>query len=235
MNGAWTGGWSRRKLAQLLRAAGHEVRAPTLTGPGERAHLARPDVDLDLHVTDLVNVLAYEDLRDATLVGWSYCGMVITGAAERTPERLAGLVYLDAEVPEDGLSASDVWPDGEEPRAADRAEAKAAGTPGFLPVPVNAVRAMVADEADREWVLAKSVPHPLATFAQPVRRGDPAAARLPRAYVFCTGGKDPGGPEPAYLARVRSGPGWRYRELAAAHRAPITAPRQTADLLPSLV
>ena len=231
--GACSGGWVWKKLAPLLRAAGHEVSTPTLTGLGERVHLGHPDIDLDTHITDIVNVLAFDDLQDVILIGWSYGGMVITGVADRVPERLAQVVYLDADVPEDGQTSYDVEANGEELLAADLAASEAAGTPGYWPVPVEYVRAQVADEADRVWLLAKMVPHPLATFAQPVHLRNPITVL--RAYVYCTEDRDPGGSEPAYLGRARSEPGWRYRELAANHMAPVTAPRETAELLLSLV
>ncbi len=89
VHGAWHGGWCWKRVAPLLRAAGHEVYAPTLTGLGERAHLLSPEVGLDTHVQDIVNVLTYEDLQDVVLVGHSYGGMVVAGVAERAAERLA--------------------------------------------------------------------------------------------------------------------------------------------------
>ncbi|HKG49425.1 MAG TPA: alpha/beta fold hydrolase [Actinomycetales bacterium] len=132
VHGAWGGGWAWKKVIPLLRAAGHEVHAATATGLGDRVHLAGPAVDLDTHITDVVNVLAFEDLTEVTLVGWSYGGMIITGVAERVPERLAQLVYLDALVPADGETSYDAERSSEEVRAGDRAAADAAGLPGFL-------------------------------------------------------------------------------------------------------
>src|SRR6266511_4363097 len=102
VHGGFHGGWCWRRVAALLRAAGHEVYTPTLTGLGERAHLATPDIGLDTHIRDVLGVLAFEDLRDVVLVGHSMAGMVVTGVAERAPDRLAHLVYLDASVPRDG-------------------------------------------------------------------------------------------------------------------------------------
>src|SRR5688500_20382835 len=99
--GGWSGGWAWNKLTPYMRAAGHDVYTPTPTGLGERVHLAHPDIDLDTHITDVVNVLAFEDLRDVILLGWSYGGMVISGVADRAAERLAQLVYFDAVVPTD--------------------------------------------------------------------------------------------------------------------------------------
>ena len=108
VHGGWDGGWSWRGVARQLRAAGHEVFTPTLTGSGERVHLAGPDIDLDTHIADVANVLRYEELQDVVLCGSSYGGMVITGVAEKVPERIQHLIYLDAFVPEDGQSAGDL-------------------------------------------------------------------------------------------------------------------------------
>ena len=105
---AWHGGWCWKKVKQLLQARGHNVYTPTLTGLGERSHLARPEIGLDIHVQDIVNVLTYEDLSGVVLVGHSSSGVVITGVADRAPERLAHMVYLDAFVPEDGQSIWDM-------------------------------------------------------------------------------------------------------------------------------
>src|SRR5713101_4428932 len=102
VQGGWVGGWYWKRVTPLLSAAGHEVFAPTLTGLGERAHLAAPDIGLETHIQDVLGVLTYEDLSNVVLVGHSYGGMVITGVAERAPERLAHLVYFDAFVPTDG-------------------------------------------------------------------------------------------------------------------------------------
>ena len=235
VTGTHVGGWSWKKVTPLLRAAGHEVFTPTLTGLGERVHLATPDVDLDTHVTDIVNVLEYEDLRDVTLVGYSYGATVIAGVAERAPERLARLVFGDGAVPTDGQSAYDAGEASEAHRAAEWAAADAAGTPGYAPVPADRVAALIADEADRAWVIAKMTPHPLATLTQPLRLGNPAATTLPRAFIYCPEGKIAGGPMERLAARLRADPGWRYREVAANHAAPWTAPRTLAEAFLSLV
>jgi len=107
-HGAWSGGWSWKKMRPLLRAAGHEVLTPSYTGLGERAHLAHPLVDLETHIEDILAVIATEDLRDIILVGHSYGGMVATGVADRVPDRVRHLVYLDAFVPADGQSLQDL-------------------------------------------------------------------------------------------------------------------------------
>lgn len=108
LHAAWAGGWQWRSVATLLRNVGHEVFTPTLTGLGERAHLACPEVGLDTHVQDVLGVLEYEELDDLVLVGHSYSGMVITAVAEHLPEQIDQLVYLDAFVPQDGQSLNDI-------------------------------------------------------------------------------------------------------------------------------
>jgi pimeloyl-ACP methyl ester carboxylesterase len=102
VHGAFVGGWCWRWVAPYLCGAGHDVYCPTLTGHGERVHLASPQVDLDTHIEDVVNVMHYEDLTGVVLVGWSYGGMVVAGVADRVPERIAHVVYFDSDVPRDG-------------------------------------------------------------------------------------------------------------------------------------
>ena len=110
VHGAYHGGWCWKHVANSLRNAGHEVYTPTLTGLGERAHLINPEIGLDTHVQDILGLLEYEDLHDAVLVGHSYGGMVITGVAEKCPERLAQLVFLDAFIPANGQSLIELFP-----------------------------------------------------------------------------------------------------------------------------
>ncbi|HEY5980976.1 MAG TPA: alpha/beta hydrolase family protein [Microlunatus sp.] len=238
VHGAWAGGWIWKKVVPLLELAGHSAYATTATGLGDRVHLGGATVDLDTHIADVVNVLEFEDLAEVTLVGWSYGGMIITGVAERVPERLAGLVYLDALVPDDGQSGYGAEASSEEVRAADRAAAEAAGRPGFLVVEPYAdwLGSLLPDLGDRAWMFAKLVPQPLATYTQAIRLGNPAAAALPRAFITCTEDKDPAGDVFASTAtRLRTTPGWRHRELGGNHLAPINDPRATADALLSLV
>lgn len=105
VHGAWAGGWEHKKLAEALQADGNIVYRATLTGQGERSHLASPNIDLNLHIQDVVNLIEWEDLHDVILVGHSYGGMVITGVADRIPARLAHVIYVDAFLPENGESA----------------------------------------------------------------------------------------------------------------------------------
>lgn len=104
VHGAWGGGWAFRQVDSLLTADGNKVFRPTLTGQGERAHLASTNINLSTHIQDIVNVILYEDLHDIVLVGHSYGGMVITGVADRVPDRIQRLIYIDALLPLDGES-----------------------------------------------------------------------------------------------------------------------------------
>ena len=243
VHGAWAGAWIWRDLMRLLQVAGHDVYASTATGMGDRAHLKNPGIDLDVYVTDVVNLLEYEDLRDVTLVGWSFGGMTITGVAERVPERLAQVVYLDATVPADGQSHFDAQGFTDETLGADYRAGVEAGLPGFdvvTPGVEEWIRGTLKDPAVANWVLSKLTPQPFLTLLQPVRLGNPAAAALPRVFVLCTADKDLQA-EPQMDAfvltaeRARSDPNWRVVELADNHLAPINNPQATVDALVSLV
>ncbi len=109
VHGAWHGGWCYARVAGLLRARGHTVFTPTLTGQGERAHLLSGSINLSTHIEDVLGVFAFERLDDVVLAGHSYGGMVITGVADRIPERIRALAYLDAFVPENGQSLFDIY------------------------------------------------------------------------------------------------------------------------------
>lgn len=226
--GAWICGWCWRRLAPLLRAVGHDIYTPTLTGLGERAHLAHPDIDLDTHIQDVVNVLEYEDLQRVVLIGHSYAGMVVTGVADRAPQRLAHVVYLDALVPDDGQSFFDFWsPEG---RAAVEEEARLMGDGSRWPVPDDLRGLAGLTEADERWLRSRAVAHPLKTLSQPVQVVDPSAAEIPRTYILCMAERE-GDPVPDLVERMCSQRGWRLRRLATGHWPMISMPRELAGLL----
>ena len=230
VHGAWHGGWCWRKLTPLLRAAGHEVHAPTLTGVGERVHLATPEVGLDTHVQDVCNLLEYEDLSGVVLVGHSYGGLVIVGVADRAPERLAHLVNLDADA---ALDAADgrSYADGLAPAGRARLEEQVRTRGDGWRAPVDAERALdgwgIVDPAERRWMAERLVPHPWKTVTDRLRLPSGRGPTVPRTFFLGTRGRWSGhGPHPAQRA-----PGWRFRELDTSHDAMVTAPRELADLL----
>ncbi|MFZ0449157.1 MAG: alpha/beta hydrolase [Desulfatiglandaceae bacterium] len=223
-HGAWSAGWCWKKMRPLLAQRGHELFTPTYTGIGERVHLASTDVGLETHIADMLGVLQFEDLRDIVLIGHSYGGMVATAVADRKPERLAHLVYLDAFVPRDGESLFDLHPD--EVRSAMR-EAARTGGDGWR-IPPNPPPPDTS-ESDLDWIMPRRVMQPIKTFEQPVRLSG-AGERVPTAYIYCTrtGPIDVFRP---FAQRARSRPGWRYLEMDASHSPHITAPEALAALL----
>ena len=229
VQGAVVGGWCWRWVAQELRAAGHEVHTPTLTGLGERVHLATPEIDLDTHITDVVNVLRCEDLTGVVLVGWSYGGMIVAGAADRAPERVGHVVYFDSDVPRDGDTSA--------PQSSHaRLESLARDHGDGWRVPAQVTRAeplLLSDlpESQRHWIAERFEAHPLTTWLQPIRLTG-AAEAIPTTYIRCTVGYDPDDEDTRRQDdRIRSEPGWRYREVGETHAAPFTAPRAVAELL----
>jgi len=224
VHGAWHGGWCWRPVAERLRKAGHEVYAPSLTGLGDRGHLANRTINLETHVEDVVQLMEMEDLRDIVLVGHSYGGMVVTGVADRLADRIARLVYLDAFVPEHGKCLLDyALPE----RAADmRHEGERTG---FVTPPPMSLWGLTR-QADLDFVGAREVRHPYATMSQPVKLLNVAESRnIPKTYVYCsspaTGSFD------QFAAKYRDDPAWRFHELKTGHDAMILMPDEVAGIL----
>ena len=227
VHGAWHGGWCWKKLTPLLRAAGHEVYTPTLTGLGDRAHLLSPEIGLNTHIADIAALLEYEDLHNVILVGHSYGGMVITGVADVAAPRLAHLVFLDAFIPQDGQSLFDTIPDH---GAGMRKIAEEAGD-GWH-VPLGNATFGVTDATDVVWMTTRITPHPLRSFEESVRLTDQAALALPRSYILCRE------EEPSLFATFADQAqrdGWGYYELMTSHDAMITVPVALANVLLAVV
>jgi len=231
---AWHGAWFWKKVVPHLRKHGSLVVTPTLTGLGERSHLARPEIGLATHVADVVNVLQYEDLRDVILVGHSSSGAVITGAADRAPERIAHVVYLDAFVPEDGQAVFDlITPDRRQAlEGLVKSEGKGWLLPRFAPPPWETIVPEmwgVSDNDDVRWLLERLGPTPVGHFRDPVHRTNAAAEGLQRTYIRCRQFPNPRFDQHADMARRT--PLWGCRELTAGHHAAVTMPDNVADLL----
>jgi pimeloyl-ACP methyl ester carboxylesterase len=181
VHGAWHGGWCYSRVARILRAAGHEVFTPTLTGLGERSHLIGRDVNLDTHIKDVLNVIEWEGLDRLVLCGHSYGGIVVTGVADEIADRLIALVYLDAFIPEDGdTTMGFLAPERQKSlrEDADRNGGIAVTPPDVSMYGVNA--------NDRGWVQAKVTPHPFASFTQPIHLTG-AYRKAKRIYVYANG------------------------------------------------
>lgn len=215
VHGAWCGGWIWRRVADRLRARGHRVFAPTLTGLADRSHLAGSAVDLSMHVRDVLNVLAWEELHEVVLVGHSYGGMVITGVAEAAPSGSIGsLVYLDAFLPENGRSLADYVP--------------LPPVKNGLVSPIQAAPPRT-NAADAEWMNRLRTPQPLASFTEPVRRADGLDGIRSKTYVLATGYDY--GALGQFADRVRNDPAWRYCELDCGHDVMLARPDETVGIL----
>jgi pimeloyl-ACP methyl ester carboxylesterase len=228
VHGAGHGGWCWQRVARLLRAEGHDVHTPTLTGLGDRSHLLTPEVGLGTHIADVVSLLFHEDLRQVILVGHSYGGMVITGAADRALDRVAQLVFLDAAIPASGESLASVSPAVAQFREAEGRTIEGVDLLLFPDQPVARAIYGVDDEADWAWMLPRLRPQPWRAFSEALElENAEAVACLPRTVINC----------PSTLeARAvhenidRYYVGDRVWELATGHDTMITEPERTAEM-----
>jgi len=200
VHGAWFGSWYYRPLADQLRAAGHEVHIPSLTGLGERVHLAHGGITLSDHINDVIGLIDCERLEDIILVGHSYGGMVITGVSAQRGSRIRSLIYLDAFLPQDGQALWDIVDDAT--RNMYIANQKA--TPGLIaPIfPIPPGRAVVSG-------------HPLLTLTEAVTLGGEEDQIRHRTYVFASA--SPLGSFRVFRDRVAADPAWQVHELATSH------------------
>jgi pimeloyl-ACP methyl ester carboxylesterase len=214
VHGAWGGGWDWKTVDHLLTADGHTVYRPTLTGQGEHSHLASTNVDLDTHIQDIVNVILWEDLHDVVLVGHSYGGMVITGVADRVPERIQHVIYLDALLPENGECAETVRTNRNNNLTVIN---------GFIP-PV--------------WVKGNpppphDVPMSAKSFTQPITLTNQAAARqLPTTYILTVdAGKTPAQDDFYQCYQRAQARGWPVLIMEGDHNVQRSHPREVVKLL----
>lgn len=226
VHGGGHGGWCYQPVARMLRTKGHPVYTPTMTGLGERQHLLSPAVDLDMHITDIVNVLEFEDLRDVILVGHSYGGMVITGVADRATDRVGHLVFLDAATPENGQSLVDVA--GPVILAARTSGRTMNGTelvlyPGEDPMSFYGV----SDPEQIAWMKPKLTPHPWKCFEQKLVLENEAAMReIPQTHIVCTSTlafRD--------VPKLKAASEGRVWDIETGHDLMISEPRAVAEML----
>jgi len=224
VHGAWAGAHGWRHVRTLLTAAGHDVFTPSLTGIGERVHLASPQVDLTTHVTDVVNQVVFEDLREIVLVGYSYGGVVVTGAAEHIHDRIRELVFLDAFVPSDGDSAFDAL-------GANGPMLIGLGDDWLVPPPARDYD----DPVEGAWQRPRRVAHPVRCFTEAVRLTQPLEQRpFGLTYIKATAEPrdTPGGAAFWDAAdRAKASPEWRYAEIDTNHMVASNRPAELAQLL----
>jgi pimeloyl-ACP methyl ester carboxylesterase len=227
VHGGGHGGWCYAKVKRLLEADGHVVFAPTLTGLAERSRSLSPQVDLDHHVDDVAQLLHYWDLTDVVLVGHSYGGMVITGAADRVPDRVGKLVYLDAANPRNGQSLVDIAgpviemarPSG---KVVDGMELV------LLPAPGAAAFYGVEDPDDARWMDERLTAHPWRCFEQKLElRNEAALWAIPQFHIVCTSTLATRDPELVAAARADD----RLWHVDTGHDLMITEPDFVAHTL----
>jgi pimeloyl-ACP methyl ester carboxylesterase len=244
VGGAWMGGWVWANVTRRLRALGHDVYPATLTGLGDRVHLGGPHVDLDTHITDVVNLMAYADLADVFLVGHSFAGSVVTGVADRVPDQLAALVFCDS----GPLGAGQSWLDLQSPagQAALRKEAQDDTDGGWrLQMPEFTVLGRGASlrglgEPELALMRQKATPQPFGTYAQPLRLRRTGPPSYRRVMILCDNGKQ-------LMTAVRSGlaagdprfaafggDDWEYPELDTGHWPMLSQPAELTEVFDRL-
>jgi pimeloyl-ACP methyl ester carboxylesterase len=237
VGGAWLGGWCWQNVARRLREEGHDAYPATLTGLGERVHLASPQVDLDTHITDVVNIVEFEDLHDVVLLGHSYGGLVVTGAADRIPERISSLVYLDtAPLPEGGSLIEKFAP---ELRKRTEEQVQELGEGWKFPIPpleelANMASLEGVDEDHLRLLYSRATPQPFGTYTQPLHLENPARETLPKLGILCSfslaqvkemiASGDP-------LFRELARPEWQFVELPTGHYPMFSRPEDLTKLL----
>jgi pimeloyl-ACP methyl ester carboxylesterase len=222
VHGAWHGAWCWQRVLPALWRAGHRAFPVSLTGVGERALALSPAITLATHIQDVVAVLDAEELVGCVLVGHSYGGMVITGAAEERPDRIGRLVYLDAVVPLSG----EAW-SARHPPETQRERRERIADHGQLPVPDPAVYGLTGP--DREWVARRLTPQPGGVYDSPLTFDESRWRELPRTFIDC---QDPALATMAGMRqRVQGQPGWTVVALPTGHDAMISAPELLVEVL----
>ncbi len=214
VHGAWGGSWAFRNVDRMLREQGFDVYRPSLTGQGERVHLASPDIGLNTHIDDVVNAILFEDFHDIVLVGHSYGGMVISGVADRIPERIHRLIYVDAFVPENQESVMKIL-------GKNASWAENMVEDGFMVPP---------------WLDGKpwpsDVPQSLKTFTDAISLTNLAAQKIPTTYVLTVEAGKQAEDDDFYSASERAQQrGWRVLQMEADHNPQFSKPQALATLL----
>jgi pimeloyl-ACP methyl ester carboxylesterase len=224
VHGAWHGSWCWKRVRALLQAQGHEVFTPTLTGVGERAHLLTPQVNLETHIDDVVNLIRWEELADVVLCGHSYGGCVVRGAADRIPERIRSLVYLDAFVPENGQSLHDLLPAAHREMQVEGARSAGDGWK-VPPIPAEAFH---VNEIDAAWVNRQCTMQPLATFQQPLALTGNVDRIRNVSFIWARGFADSPFPPFYEMAKAR---GWKTHTVPCGHDVMLDMPEELTRLL----
>lgn len=223
VHGAWGGGWHWRRVADRLRSRGHIVFSPTLTGLGERVHQLNPDIDLSLHVADVLGVVKYESLDDIVLVGHSYGGFVISGVAEAIRGKIGSIVFLDAFVPNDGEALVDIV------QPAVQEIIRGAQSRGEQTVPVRDAAAFRMNEKDRAWADSLANPQPIGTFLEKIWLTGAREQIAKKTYIRAVG--YPNVSFDRFHERAKADPSWRTYEVDCGHHIMIDEPDRLTEIL----
>lgn len=225
VHGAWHGGWCWAETARALGDLGHDVHTPTLTGLGERSHLLSDDITPDTHAMDIVNTIRWRDLNDVILLGHSYGGTVITGAAGHVPNAIRALVYLDAFAPE--VSGVSLFAAANPDRMAGFQKQIDAGAIALEPD--HAINTWTDDPELKSWIRARCTPHPKGCFTHGITLNGREREIAHRHYIWAA--KNSASPFVAEYERVRDLPGWTSETIPTWHDAMIEAPEDLAARL----
>jgi pimeloyl-ACP methyl ester carboxylesterase len=224
VHGGWRGSWCWKRVRKALQAREHEVFTPTLTGVGERSHLLSPHVNLDTHIDDVVNLIRWEELSDIVLCGHSYAGCVVTGVADRLPDRIAALVYLDAFVPEDGQSLFDTLPSFWKTLQLEAAERDGEGWK-VPPIPAQMFK---VNAGDLEWVNRQCTMQSIATCQQVIKLSGRVDALKDVTFILATGFDD--SPFTAFYDRAKA-KGWKTLTMSCGHDVMLDRPDELTGAL----
>jgi pimeloyl-ACP methyl ester carboxylesterase len=218
VQGAWIGGWYWKRVRRLLQEAGHDVFTPTLTGLADRSHLLSPDINLETHILDIVNLIRWEELSDVVLCGHSYGGCVVTGVADRVPDRIRSLIYLDAFVLENGENLLQHVPPGSGVSVVD----------GFKvpPIPPEVFK---VNPVDSEWIRRQYTLHPIGCFEQPIKLTGGIEQVKNVTYILAEGFKE-GSPFPPFYEKAKN-KGWNTLTMTCGHIPMLDQPEQLARIL----
>jgi len=228
VHGANHGGWCWVHVATRLRALGYRVFTPTLTGLGDRQHLRSPDISLTTHIDDIANLIEWEELTDIILVAHSYGGTVVTGVCDRMRDRIARVIFIDANTPRDGQPTI--------PGLTAELAEKITGAPlidGYLLPALDPTRMGInpGDTVNIEWLNRRLTPHPLQTLTEPIRLTNGGSDGMHRSFVLATPIEQLQKFAAEGTLKIKADPSWRFREFLVGHDAMITAPDETAELI----
>jgi pimeloyl-ACP methyl ester carboxylesterase len=226
VHGAWYGGWCWDAVAQALRARGHTVSAPTCPGVGEQAHLLSKELSLSTFITSIANHIRYENLSDVILVGSGFGGVVISGVADRMPQALNSLVFVDAMVLDSGLSVFEAQPAAVTQKRLEQVQQQGKGI--AIPAPAAASYG-IADKQTLDWLGERLTPQPVGTYQEKLVLNNPIGNGVPRIYLDCIA--SPFEPLVEVKKILKRQPGWKWIELNTHHDPMITEPQMLADYL----